>query len=612
MSFMFNPHPYDDPRPVNRPRLSAAAAAAIAVGTAAAARRIAEAVNERRGRGGLVVTIDGYPTAPLAAFAAALAAELRASGVTATVLDTAACFRKPGDLDRLLAPCLPQDREQDPVLLFGRLFEGEIGELMQPPAIAEMAKAAAAARARGEVALLAGWGAASGSLRGSTDLVVWMDVTPKQAVLRLKGGRARNLGDDRNRPFAETLRRAYYVDFEVAARLRRQLLQQRAIDFYGTIDAADEATLLPAAAFDELCSSLARSPLRCRPVYIEGVWGGTFLKRMRGLPDAMRNCAWSFELIPLEVSVVAEVGTCLFEMPFFTLVQKEGEALMGRRCLERFGGYFPIRFNYDDSFHSNGNMSIQVHPTEEYARERFNEHGRQDESYYIVATGHGARTFVGFHDRANVDEFLAAVRRSETHSEPVDYERFVNAEASRPGMQFLLPAGTIHSSGRNQIILEIGSLTVGSYTFKLYDYLRLDLEGKPRPIHTYYGAAVLRRERTASWVRENLVPAPRLVRQGPGWSEQIVGEHDLLYFSLRRLELEKEIEGDTEGQFHVLTLVDGEKIRVESASDPAAAYEASWLDVVLVPAAVGRYVVRNLGDQPICVHKTHLRQERRA
>jgi mannose-6-phosphate isomerase class I len=322
----------------------------------------------------------------------------------------------------------------------------------------------------------------------------------------------------------------------------------------------------------------------------------------------MVNAAWVFDLIPLEVSIVVEAGKQLLEFPFFTFVQKEGEALMGAGCVKKFGGYFPIRFNYDDSYHSSGNMSIQVHSGHKYNVENYGEHGRQDESYYIVATGHGAKTYVGFNEDADPNEFIREAKKSEKEYTAIDYQKYINHIKSIPGTQVMLPAGTIHSSGRNQVILEIGSLTIGSYTYKMYDYLRADLDGVPRPIHTYHGENVLCKERTTSWVKENLVQEPRLVRSGNDWAEYIVGEHNLLYFSLRRLEFEKVIEDNTSGIFHVLTLVDGEKVVVQSIDNPELSYTQNYLDVVVVPANMGRYVIKNLGVQPVCIHKTILKE----
>ena len=129
----------------------------------------------------------------------------------------------------------------------------------------------------------------------------------------------------------------------------------------------------------------------------------------------------------------------------------------------------------------------------------------------------------------------------------------------------------------------------------------------PRPIHTWHGERTLAYERTTSWVRNNIVQQPRTVREGDGWAEKIVGEHDLLYFTLRRLEFEKRIEDDTCGKFHVLTLVDGERIRIRSVAQPERYFDAEYMDMVVVPADMGRYVIENLRTEPICVHKTMLK-----
>ncbi len=159
----------------------------------------------------------------------------------------------------------------------------------------------------------------------------------------------------------------------------------------------------------------------------------------------------------------------------------------------------------------------------------------------MVVTGHGAKTFAGFKEDADVDEFLSKVKKSEKEYTVVDYEKYINHITSFPGLQVLLPAGTVHASGRNQVVLETGSLTVGSYTYKLYDYLRPDLNGKPRPIHTWHGERVLRKERKSNWVKENLIRPPVLLRQGEGWAEYIIGEHDLLYFSINDLNSSKKL-----------------------------------------------------------------------
>lgn len=609
MSFMFNPLPYDDPTAINRPGLDGNTIDSIISGTREAAEFLGWLLALKAAGSTAVIALDGYTGAQFGQTVNLIARHLRQASIDVTVIDTCRLLKPAAQIDEELTEYLREDREKDPVLLFGKLFKGGYEALFDTGKLDALREEIMGLKQGGtnKVVIVHGFGAAIQALRQLYDFICWFDVTPKETILRARRGAFANLGDTVAKPVKALLRRCYYVDFELAGHLRWDLIKDDAIDFYLASDAPDAVKLIPRAAFNSIMAALVKYPLRCKPVYLEGVWGGHYIKRLRNLPAALRNCAWVFDLIPLEVSIVVEAGKELVEFPFFTFVQKQGQKLMGSRCLKKFNGYFPLRFNYDDSFHSSGNMSIQVHSGHAYNIENYGEHGRQDESYYVVATGHGAKTYIGFNEGADPDEFIREARKSEKEYTPVDYRKYVNHIDSRPGVQVLLPAGTIHSSGRNQVVLEIGSLTIGSYTYKLYDYLRPDLDGKPRPIHTYHGERVLEKERKASWVKKNLVQEPRLIREGEGWAEYIVGEHDLLYFSLRRLEFEKSIEGDTEGKFHVLTLVDGEKVRVRSLENPALSYVQSYLDVVVVPASLGRYVIENLGDQPVCVHKTMLK-----
>ena len=609
MSFMFNPHPYDDPTAVNRPKLSPEVINSIISGTKETASYLTDAIEKKLEIGNVVLALDGYSGTQFEQTINLISQNLKLKSIGVKAFDLKNVLKSASQLDEDFAENLKEDKEKDPVLLYGKLFKGGYEDLFDAEKLAQLEtsiKEYKTVRSK-QVFIVYGFGCTIKMLRSNYDFVCYFDVTPKEVILRAKKGMFANLGDQIARPIKAMLRRCYYIDFEVAGHLRWDLIKSNAIDYYIVSNDPNNLRLIPLESFSSITSALAKCPLRCRPVYIEGVWGGHYIKKLRNLPDTMVNAAWVFDLIPLEVSVVVEAGNQLLEFPFFTFVQKEGEALMGADCVKKFGGYFPIRFNYDDSYHSSGNMSIQVHSGHKYNVENFGEHGRQDESYYIVATGHGAKTYVGFNEDADPTEFISLVKKSEKEFTPVDYQKYVSHIKSIPGIQVMLPAGTIHSSGRNQVILEIGSLTIGSYTYKMYDYLRADLDGIPRPIHTYHGENVLCKERTTSWVKENLVQEARLAKSGNGWAEYIVGEHDLLYFSLRRLEFEKEIEGNTEGKFHVLTLVDGEKVLVQSLDNPELSYTQNYLDVVIVPANMGRYVVKNLGNQPVCMHKTMLK-----
>ncbi len=613
MSFMFNPSDYDDPNAINRPKLSDETTRSVISGTKESAAYISNLLinktNNKR-ENNIIIAFDGYVSAQWEQTINLISQNLKLKSIKVTAINFAEIFKTSEQLDTELSGNLENDREKDPVLLFGKLFKGTYEDLLYNHELDILKKKLEQAKSRNnkeEVIIVYGCGCTIKALRPVYDYIFYFDVTPKKVILRARNGSFANIGDSTARPIKEFLRRCYYVDFEIAAKLRWDLISNDAIDYYVASDDPGEFKLIPREAFSSIMSALVKYPIRCKPVYLEGVWGGQYIKKLRKLPDNIRNCAWVFDLIPLEVSIVIEAGRNRLEFPFFTFVQKEGVELMGKDCVKKFGGYFPIRFNYDDTYHGSGNMSIQVHSGHDYNVNNYNEHGRQDESYYVIATGHAARTFIGFKEDADVEEFVREVKKSEIEYTAVDYEKYVNHIQSKPGIQIMLPAGTIHSSGRNQVVLEIGSLTIGSYTYKMYDYLRADLDGVPRPIHTWHGERVLCKGRTASWVKENLVQQPVLSRKGEGWAEYIIGEHDLLYFSLRRLEFEQTIEDNTNGKFHVLTLVDGEKVVVHSKANPELFYTQNYLEIIIIPANMGKYIIKNLGNQPVCVHKAMLK-----
>ena len=597
MSFMFNPYDYVDPQAVNRPHLPAALCESIAVGSDKVAKRLLEKLPASG-----AFFVDGYVGADFDTVVKALSAQ----DGKLEVFCVSSAYKSSEELEKMLAESLPEDRVIDPVLLFGRFIERDMASLFDPAKISALREKIAAAKRSGRV-VVAGCGALCAALRDLADVAAFIDVTPLRVTRRIQEGRTVNLGDAEKRPKAAIFRRMYYYDYEIMMEHRRELIDKDLIDFYIDDNIDYKPVLLPLTTLQELFKVLVSTPFRCTPVYLEGVWGGFFVKKLRHLPDDMRNCAWVFDMIPNEVSVQIKVGGATVNIPFSTVFKATAEALMGKESVKRFGDHFPIRYNYDDTLGGTGNMSIQVHPPRKYANENFGEPFQQDESYYVVKTN-GSKTYLGLQDDCDPAEFFAMVKRAENEHVPFDHDKYVNSFPSEQGDQFLLPGGTIHASGRNQIVLEIGSYTIGSYTFKLYDYLRRDLEGNPRPIHSIHGQNVLVTERRRSKVDGVLRPRPVTVREGDSFKEEIVGEHDLIYFSLRRLSFDRDISDDTKGEkFHVLTLVEGDEVLVYSKADPTRCYHQKFMDVVVVPASMGEYGIINLGTTPCKVNKTMLK-----
>ena len=616
MSFMYNPFPFDDPKPVNRPELSKQTVdAVVAGGTPSVAKRFAAPVIDKAREANQIVAFDGYATADWKLFLNLLARECKAAGVEFVSIDqNAECFKSCREIDDMIDPLLIWDTEVDPTLLYGKIYKGGYEDILdEDKTKAFEEKVAGLRNGSGKVVAVYGYGCLIPRFRDLYDVKCFFDLTPKTSILRIRRGEYSNIGKERPDLINRVIRRCYYCDFEMSVCSRRELLKNSAIDFYFLSDDPQNIQMLPFGAFADICAQLVKYPFRAKPCYLEGVWGGSYMKKLRNLPDNMRNAAWVFDFIPMEVSVLVEVGNEKLDINFCSFVCKEGVNLMGEGCVNKFHGYFPIRFNWDDSYHSTGNMSIQCHSGSAYNREHYGEFGRQDESYYVCVTGHDAKTFIGFRDDADIPQFFREIEAADKEHKPCDYMKYVNYEESRPGLQVMLPAGTIHSSGRNQVILEIGSLTIGSYTYKMYDYLRLDFDGKQRPIHTRLGEENVAQHRRASVIHDPespdyIVQKPRVAVEGDGWKEIILGENEQLYFSLRRLDFEKTCRQDTCGErFHVLSLVDGDQVLVRSVAHPERCFKMDFLDIVCVPADMGEYEIVNLGKEPVMVHKTMLR-----
>ena len=613
---MYNPFPFDDPRPVNRPELSEKTVKSIiSGGNQNVVKKFVATLADRAAKEGVVVALDGYTTANWTVFVNLIARECSLLGLGFEAIDANAATLKSGkEIDAIIDPLLIWDTKIDPTLLYGKVYKGGYQGLMDEVRTEAFKKAVPASRQAGKISVVYGYGSLIPELRELYDVKVFFDLTPMKSMLRIRRGEYSNLGKERPGIINRTIRRCYYCDFECAVRNRHELWENNVPDWYVLDNDPQNLQLMPFGTFSDICAQLVKYPFRAKPCYLEGVWGGSYMKKLRNLPDEMRNAAWVFDFIPMEVSVVVEAGDEKLDINYCSFVHKEGVNLMGEDCVKKFEGYFPIRFNWDDSYHSTGNMSIQCHSGGEYNVKNYNEFGRQDESYYVVVTGHDAKTFIGFRDDADIPQFFRDIEAADTEHKPCDYMKYVSYEESKPGLQVMLPAGTIHSSGRNQVILEIGSLTIGSYTYKMYDYLRLDFDGKQRPIHTRLGEENVRQDRRYSVIHdpespEYIVQKPRLAASGEGWEEYILGENPQVYFSLRRLEFEKKCEQDTGGKlFHVLTLVDGDAVRVRSVRHPERYFDLQFMDIVCVPADMGRYVIENLGREPVMVHKTCLRE----
>ena len=187
----------------------------------------------------------------------------------------------------------------------------------------------------------------------------------------------------------------------------------------------------------------------------------------------------------------------------------------------------------------------------------------------------------------------AALTAAQAGGPAPDVDALVNRLPARAHDHFLIPAGTIHCSGRDAMVLEI-SATPYIFTFKLWDWGRLGLDGRPRPIHLDHGLANIDWSRRETVTRTELVNQVTPVASGSDWRRERTGLHPLEFIETERAWFETSVELDTAGTLNVLNLVAGAAAVVESPTEAFAPFEVHYAETFVIPAALGRYRLRSL------------------
>jgi len=361
-------------------------------------------------------------------------------------------------------------------------------------------------------------------------------------------------------------------------------------------------TSMTGQALRTALAALAHRPLRVRPWFEPGVWGGQWIKRhVAGLAEDVPNYAWSFELIVPENGILFASDDILAEVPFYALHAQERHKVLGAH-VDRFPDVFPIRFDWLDTVEG-GNLSLQCHPSPEYARDHFGESFTQDETYYILHAEPEAEVYLGFHDDIDPGAFRATLEESAQTGSEVDVRSFVQTHPARRGDLFLIPHGTAHCSGRGSLVLEI-SATPYIFTFKMYDWLRLDLDGNPRPLNIDRAFDNLDFSRRGAVVQETLLPRPEVVETSDEGRVVHLPTHRDHFYDVHRVELAGRMAIDTGGSPHVLAVVAGSGVDVRIGG---SCWHYAFAETFVVPASVETYTLESATGERVEVVKAFLK-----
>jgi mannose-6-phosphate isomerase class I len=432
--------------------------------------------------------------------------------------------------------------------------------------------------------------------------VVYIDLPKNELQFRMRAGSIRNLGSTQLIEPFRMYKRYYFVDWVLCNDHKKKLLQRIGIVADGQWPASI-SWILKEHLLDGL-TKLSSSVIRVRPWFEPGAWGGQWIKeKIGGINKDVVNYAWSFELIVPENGIILESDGNLLEISFDFLMFCNKVDVMGKNA-DRFGNEFPIRFDFLDTV-KGGNLSIQCHPRLQYIREVFGETITQDETYYILDCEPGAGVYLGFEDNIDPAEYRQALEDSQANNVGVNITDFVQCHPAQKHDLFLIPNGTVHSAGAGNLVLEI-SATPYIFTFKMYDWLRLDLEGNPRPINIEHAFNNLDFERKGPKVKEELISKPVVLEYSQEMRVVHLPTHQEHFYDVHRIEFDHEVIVSTDQSCLVLMLVEGQAISVETEGGFEQRF--SYAETFVIPAAAGSFKMVNLGKTRAKVIKAFIKE----
>jgi mannose-6-phosphate isomerase class I len=492
------------------------------------------------------------------------------------VIDTDSCAYPGEKLTELFSDYLLDDR------VFGIMCHKTLEECFDPEEIS-FAKEKVQ-KVREGLVLVIGTGA---SFITYGDVYLYFDLARWEIQLRYRAGMPNWNCDNTDAPVLSKVKRGFFIEWRLADRYKKARFER--FDYVVDTNEKNHPKMITGKAFREGLKQISTHPFRLKPYFDPGVWGGQWMKETFELPKEEENYAWSFDGVPEENSILLKYGNVTVELPCMDLVLYCPEPLLGSRVHARFGAEFPIRFDLLDTMEG-GNLSLQVHPLTEYIQDTFGMHYTQDESYYILDAKEDSCVYLGLKENIDREAMIRQLKQAERGEISFPAEDYVNKIPVKKHDHVLIPAGTIHCSGKDTMVLEI-SATPYIFTFKLWDWGRVGLDGIPRPIHVDRGVDNIQWNRDTQWVMDNLVGQQQIKCEEKGILVERTGLHEREFIDTYRYTVDASLTCKANGSVHMLNLVKGEAVIIESPSKSFPPFEVHYAETFIIPASAGDYII---------------------
>lgn len=213
-------------------------------------------------------------------------------------------------------------------------------------------------------------------------------------------------------------------------------------------------------------------PLKFEDIFKTVVWGGEKIAPFKGVQTDQHNIGESWELSGVKGNESVVANGPLAGHTITELACEYKEVLLGKKVYEATGTEFPLLIKFIDA---RDDLSVQVHPDDTLAGKRHNGSKGKTEMWYVVQADEGAHLMAGLSRQTTPQEYESKVNDNTVTEILKDYK-------VREGDTFFIPAGRVHSIGKGCFIAEIQQTS--DITYRIYDFGRLGLDGKPRELHT--------------------------------------------------------------------------------------------------------------------------------
>ena len=551
------------------------------------------------------IALDGWYGIDFEKIAKALGESLKAKGIDAELIPANELYLTREEIIAYNAPYVTDDPG------FGKVNkEGVIEDIMNKDAVA----AAKAKLSAADAAIIYGEGASIKEFADVLDIKCYIDNTHQKVQWDMWEGRLLTFGS-KVPTIGYNWKEYNYSDYYMLKRQKDYMYE--AMDFYIENYFEGDLVLVPRKAYDEIMSTLVKYPIHEVKIFSPGPWGAYRYHDMDYGVEGLANNAWN-KIAGPELRILIDFGgERSISMPMLNTMQY-GKELVGELIDKKYPGLFPLDIWLDDGWHPTPqpaeriSMPMHIHPSSKYVEDHFDEPLGRYETYYIAEAYEGANTWMGFHDDADIEEWERLCEESNNITPIENWKDFIANWSSKEGDLYLIPPGTMHGHGGNQMVLEMDtnpSINGTEYSFFEYDFARPSwdddkktMTGKPLKMHLEHGRN-MEKTRRASWVKDNLLSTPSVIKWTKEYFMDRYKSTPVMPYHVERIHFEKIGEYSTEGKFmHMFTLTVGSKVTVRSKKNPELFAECDKFQTLVIPASFGDYeIINEEGGRVTCV-----------